>query len=120
MNKDIIDALLDEYVKLMPKTAYLMKNPDRYPEVEKAAREIADMALTCDGDAKIEMIPDKLTGSSLCLRITADLFTVDMIDKFCEALKKANTFETNALTNGQVQIGMTFEDAWIPASPSNK
>lgn len=120
MNKDIIDTLLDEYLRLMPKTVYLMRNPNRYPEVEKAAREIADMALACDGDAKIEMVPDELTGSSLCLRITADLFSIDMIDKFCDALKVANTFESNALLNGKVQIGITFEDAWLPAPPSEE
>lgn len=117
MKKDPIDLLLEEYVRLMPKTAYLMKNPDRYPAVEKAAREIADMALKCDEDAKIEIYPDELTGSALCLKITADVIVMDMIDKFCEALKVADTFETGALTNGQVFMAITFEDAWIPAPP---
>lgn len=120
MKQDPIDVLLDEYVKLMPETSYLMKNPDRYPTVEKAAREIADMALTCDADAQIEIRPDELTGSSLCLRITADLFTIDMIDKFCESLKVANTFEAGALMDGRVFVAMTFEDAWIPAPPASK
>lgn len=117
MKNDSINLLLEEYVRLMPKTAYLMKNPDKYPAVEKAAREIADMALKCDEDAKIEIYPDELTGSALCLKITADVIVMDMIDKFCEALKVADTFETGALTNGQVFMAITFEDAWIPAPP---
>ncbi len=115
MKNDSINLLLEEYVRLMPKTSYLMKNPDRYPVVEKATHEIANITLKCDEDAKIEIYPDELTGSSLCLKITADIIVMDMIDKFCEALKVADTFETGALTNSQVFIAMTFEDAWIPA-----
>ena len=120
MKKDPIDVLLDYYVEHMPKTVYLMKNPDRYPVVEKAVREIAEMAQVCDSDAKIEIEPDELTGSSLCLTITSNLFVIDEIDKFCAALKEADTFEACPLTNGNVSISMTFEDAWIPAPPKTK
>lgn len=118
--KDEIDRLLEYYVEHMPQNVYLVKNKDRYPLVEQAAREIADMALTCDEDAKIEIYPDDLTGSILCLKITADLFVIDMIDKFCESLKLASTFEACALTDGRVSVSMTFQDAWVPAPPAKK
>lgn len=112
-----IDDLLNFYIEHMPSTVYLIKNKDRYPVIEKAVREIADMALLCDQDAKIEIVPDELTGCTLCLRIKADLFVVDYIDKFCAALKEANTFEACANTDGTVSVSMTFQNAWIPAPP---
>lgn len=115
--KDKIDELLDYYVDHMPRTAYLIKNAERYPLVEKAVREISEIALLCDSDAKITIRPDELVGTTLCLEITSSLFVVDMIDKFCELLKYANTFEACPLTTGDVSVSMTFQDAWIPASP---
>lgn len=117
MKRDKIDELLDYYVEHMPTTVYLVKNKDRYPIIEKAVKEIAEMALLYDGDAKIEIRPDELTGSALCLYITSSLFVVDEIDKFCSALKVANTFEACALTSGDVSISLTFQDAWISVPP---
>ncbi len=117
MNKDKIDELLDYYVEHMPRTAYLVKNAERYPLIEKAVKEIADMAFLCDSRAKIDIHPDDLTGTTLCLDITASLFVVDMIDKFCDLLKLASTFEACPLTTGDVSVSMTFQDAWIPAPP---
>lgn len=117
MNKDKIDELLDYYVEHMPRTVYLVKNAERYPLIEKAVKEIADMALLCDSRAKIDIHPDDLTGTTLCLDITASLFVVDMIDKFCELLKLTSTFEACPLTTGDVSVSMTFQDAWIPAPP---
>lgn len=71
MKRDLIDELLDKYVERMPHTVYLMKNAERYPLIEKAVREIADMALLCDSCAKIDIHPDDLTGTTLCLDITS-------------------------------------------------
>lgn len=115
--KDEIDELLAFYEEHMPKTVYLMKNPDRYPIIENAVKEISEMARACDADAKIKIYPDDLTGSTLCLEITSSLFVIDVIDKFCDALKVANTFEACPLTTGDVSVSMTFQDAWIPAPP---
>lgn len=112
---DVLDELLAFYKKHIPKTAYLMKNPNRYPEVEKAVKEIKDFALAIDSTAKIEAKPDDLTRSSLCLEITTDLIVIDEIDKFCSALSKADTFEASPLTNGKIFFALTFEDTWIPA-----
>lgn len=112
---DVLDELLAFYKKHMPKTAYLMKNPARYHEVEKAVEEISDFVLSIDSNAKVEAKPDNLTGSSLCFEITTDLIVVDEIDKFCVALSKADTFEASPLTNGKIFFALTFEDTWIPA-----
>ena len=112
--KDPIDVLLKSYEALMPETAYLKKNPNRYPEVEKAVREIASLALDCDSEAKIEIKPDELTGSSLCLTIVSNLIVIDEIDKFCTSLAKADNFEVCPRTDGTVSLGMCFENAWIP------
>ena len=112
--KDPIDALLEAYKKLMPKTAYLMKNPERYLEVEEAVKEISKLALDCDEGAKIEAIPDDLTGTSLCLTITTNLIVIEEIDTFCSALAKANNFEVCPMVDGSVSLGICFENVWIP------
>ena len=112
---DQIDKLLESYVKLMPKTVYLVKNKDKYPTIEKAVREISDMALSIDNEAKIKIKPDELTGTTMCLTITTNVFVVDMIDKFCDLLKEASTFEACPLTNGMLSVSITFQDAWVPA-----
>lgn len=112
-----IDDLLNYYAEHMPETVYLMKNKDRYPAIEKAAKEIAEMAQACDEDADIKIYPDELTGTTLCLDITSTLFTIDCLDKFCKALKMATTFEACPLTNGKLSVGITFQNAWVPAPP---
>ena len=118
--KDPIDALLETYEALMPETAYLKKNPLRFPMIENAVREIASLALDCDSNAQIEIKPDDLTGSSLCLTIISNLIVIDEIDKFCKALAKANNFEVCPRTDGPVSLGMCFEDAWIPAKTNHQ
>lgn len=120
MKRDRIDELLDYYVEHMPTTVYLVKNTDRYSIIEKAVREIAEMALLYDNSAKIEIRPDELTGTTLCLYITSSLFVIDEIDKFCVSLKAADTFEACPLTTGDISVSLTFKDAWMPAPPKQK
>lgn len=117
---DVIDVLIDLYKKYMPETVYLIENPSRYSEAEKAVEIISDLALAIDSTAKIEAKPDDLTGTSLCLEIITDLIVIDELDKFCSALKKADTFEVSPLTNGKIFFGLTFENTWIPAPPYNE
>lgn len=117
MSYSKIDDLLKRYLELMPKTVYLVKNQARYSIIEKAVREIADMALLYDSSAKIEIKPDELTGTTLCLFITSSLFVIEQIDKFCASLKVANTFEVCALKSGDISISLTFQNAWEAAQP---
>lgn len=114
---DFLDELISFYEKHMPNKVCLMKNPERYREVEKAINKISDFVLSVDGNAKISAKPDELTGTSLCLEITADLIVVDAIDKFCDAISKADAFEFLPLRNGKVFFGLTFEDTWMPVPP---
>lgn len=117
---DDLDELIEIYDELMPDRVCLMKNPDRYPDVMDAVSEIKRIAKACDKGAKIEITHDDLTGTSLCMDIVADLFTVDAIKEFCNALKKADGFEANPRTDGKIQIGVIFEDAWMPVPPTAK
>lgn len=118
-NKEM-DKIMKFYREYMPKEVYLMKNAKRYPLIEKATKEISELVLTYDQGAEIDIRPDELTGSTLCLSIKADLIVIDMVDKFCEALKTANTFEVCALTDGRASMNMTFQNAWVPAPPANE
>ena len=114
---DTIDMLLNVYKKLMPETVYLVKNKERYPNIEKTVKAISDMVFNIDEEAMIKVSPDELTGTSLCMEIVTNLFVIDDIDEFCEVLKEATTFEATPFTNGKLHIGFTFEDAWLPAPP---
>lgn len=117
-NLDVVDQLTEVYKALMPKTVYLIKNKSRYDEAVKAICEIASCAVEADRDAKVKVCPDALTGSSLCLEITASLIVVDLLDKFCAALKKANNFEVYPKTDGLLNFNVIFEDAFVAAPPS--
>lgn len=116
-NFDVVDQLLETYKALMPKTVYLVKNKKRYDEIVKAICEIASCAVEVDSDAKVRISPDALTGSSLCLEVTASLIVVDLLDKFCSALKKANNFEVYPRTDGLLNFNIVFEDAFVAAPP---
>lgn len=116
-NFDVVDQLLETYKVLMPKTVYLVKNKKRYDEIVKAICEIASCAVEVDSDAKVRISPDALTGSSLCLEVTASLIVVDLLDKFCSALKKANNFEVYPRTDGLLNFNIVFEDAFVAAPP---
>lgn len=117
---DVIDALLAFYRKHMPETVYLMKNPERYPKIEKAVEEISSLVLAFDNKAKVKIAPDTLTGSSLCLSFTTNLIVIDEIDKFCSFLSEADTIEICPLKNGQIDLGLTFKNTWIPAPTHRK
>lgn len=119
-NFDVVDQLLETYKSLMPKTVYLVKNKQRYDEVVKAICEIASCAVDADRSAKVKISPDPLTGSSLCLEVTASLIVVDLLDKFCSALKKANNFEVLPRTDGFIEFNVVFEDAFVPAPPHGR
>lgn len=110
-----IDKLLWYYEELMPRTTFLKKNKDKYPIIEKAVRELADIATTYDEDSVIKITPDKLVGTTLCLDIETNLLAVEDMDRICKSLKYADTLEICPLTDGNVSVSMTFQDAWVPA-----
>lgn len=93
----------------MPETTYLAKSKERYDEVKQAIQDIADFAWASDNDAKINVIPDGITGTSIGLEIITDFFVVDCLDKFCDALKKGDTFEICPRTDGKFYVNITFE-----------
>ncbi|MGN1103414.1 MAG: hypothetical protein ACI4QI_00930 [Candidatus Coproplasma sp.] len=117
---DSLDQLIDVYKKLMPKTVYLMKNKDRYDNAVKAISEITACAVDADQNAKVIVQPDPLTGTSLCLEIVSSLVVVDMIDKFCSALKQADNFEICPRTDGLIVFGVSFNNAFVPAPPHSE
>ena len=115
--KDGIDALLAKLEELLPETAVFVKNKERYDEAQQAIREISDFVWQTDKNAKINVFPDELIGSSLCVEIIASLVVIEMVDKFCDALRKADNFEIYPREDGNIALGLVFEDAWVPAPP---
>lgn len=114
---DEIDALLQYCEAHLPKTVYLVKNKARYDEVKQAIQDIADFVWETDENAKINVAPDELTGTSIGVEIIASLVVIDMVDKFCNALHKANNFEVYPRTDGNVGLGLMFEGVFDPAPP---
>lgn len=115
-----IDRLIEFYQAYMPKNVALVKDKERHVEVEQAIRDVAAFVYESDEQAKITVQPDDLTGSSIIVEIIADLVVIDMVDKFCDALRKADNFEVYAKTNGQVGLGLVFEKVFKPAPPKDE
>ena len=120
MDKDSIKQLAKVYESLMPTTIVLAKNKPRFTEAMEAIQKIADLVWDSDEKATINVAPDELTGTSICVNIKTDLFVVDRVMKLCDALCKADTFEVTPLIDGFVGIGITFEKAFVPAPPITK
>lgn len=121
MDKDKeIDAIIKCYEEHMPKVAVLKKNTKRYVDVKKAMQDIADFVWETDENAKISVSGDELTGTSALMTITTSLVVIDMIDKFCKALSKADNFEICANENGTITLGIVFEGVCEAAIPASK
>lgn len=115
--KDGIDVLLAYYEEHMPETSLLIKNQTRYDEVKEAAQCIIDFVKETDNNAIINMSTDDITGSSICLEITASLIVIDMVDKFCDALRVADNFEVCPKADGSIMLGIVFERMYNTAEP---
>lgn len=115
-----IDKIIEFYQSYMPKNVALVKDKKRHAEVEQAIKDIASFAYESDEFANVVVEPDDITGSSIMVEITADLVVIDMIDKFCEALRKVDNFEVYAKENGKIVLGLVFEDVFKPAPPKDE
>lgn len=116
---DALDKLLNFINDNRPETGYLMKNDKKYPAIENAINEITELAKLCDEDCEISIETDEIVGTSVLLSIKTNYFVVDEIDKFCKALKEADTIDVSPLEDGRVEIGLTFQDAYA-ICPGNK
>lgn len=115
-NKEL-KRIIEFYRDYMPKNVVLVKNQPRHTEVENAIREIANLVLSSDEQAKITIQPDELTGSSLTVEIITDLLVIDIVDKFCDALRFADNFEVFPKPNGKIGLGIVFENVFKAAPP---
>lgn len=120
MNQDPIDALIALYLKLMPKTVYLVKNGSRFEEIACALRAIKSFIESVEPDAKFNISHDNLTGTSLSLEVTCTLLSFTRVDEFCAVIQKVDSIDITPLTNGDLSVVFSFEDAFIPAPPASK
>lgn len=116
-NKDNLDYFIDYLKEHLPKTAILTKDHERYNEVRQAMQEIRSLLQETNNDVIIKVVPDELTGTSLCLEIISDLIVIDRMDKFSSILRKADNFEIFQRTDGNIGIGIVFEHVFQPAIP---
>lgn len=110
-----IRALLDK----LPKNTVLILNLPRYKEVCSAISKINGFVKDISPDAEFSARFDDLVGTCLLYTITADELSITKTKQFAEAIAVSNTMSVVPLTNGNIEIGFTFEDVRIPA-PSMK
>ncbi|MCL2255841.1 MAG: hypothetical protein FWC11_03165 [Firmicutes bacterium] len=67
----------------------------------------------------ISLKQDDLLGTALDIEIITDVAIIDDLETFCNALRKADVYETCSLTNGKHSIGISFEDVFDFAPPTN-
>lgn len=118
--RDPIITLLKIIEENMPETVYLMRNKERYEEVVKAMEEIKDFILSIEDDAKFKVEKDELLGTTLILEVNCTLLSFTEVDEFCEAIKKVDTIDVVAKTDGTLGITFGFNDAYVPCPPSAK
>lgn len=114
---DSIDALLSAYEKHMPKTVCLMKNKGRYEEITRAMNDIKAFIETIESSATFKISKDELVGTSIALEATCTLISMSEVDKFCAAIKKADTIDITPKTDGNLSVTFGFKDAYVPAPP---
>lgn len=115
--KDGIDALLEYYEAHMPETVCLMRNKGRYEEIVKAMSEIKSFIKTIESDAAFEISKDELVGTSLALEVTCTLLSMTEVDRFCKAIRTADSIDITPKTDGNLSVVFGFNDAYVPAPP---
>lgn len=115
MNRnDGIDVLLALIEAHMPETVYLVRNKGRYDKIVDAMKKIQDFVASIDDDARFEVSKDQLIGTSIVLDVNCTLLAFTEVDKFCDAIKTADSIDIVALTDGTVKITFGFNDAYVP------
>lgn len=116
-NKDEIDSLLAFYEAHMPHDVYLMRNKERYDEIKNAIDTIKQFVSTIESDAEFTISKDELIGTSLCLEVVCTLLSMTEVDKFCVAIKKADSIDITPRADGMLSVVFGFNDAYLPAKP---
>ncbi len=114
---ETLKALLEYIKKHLPKTVYLTKNKGRYEEILHDIDELISFVTKEDKEVTYKVYTDELLGCCLNLEFECTIFSVSDMKKFGELIKKANTFEVCAKTNGELYLAFTFEDAFVPYDP---
>lgn len=112
---DEIDALISVIEKKMPDTVYLMRNPERYDTIVSAMGELRNYIATIEDDATFKVTRAGLVGEDLALDVTCTLLAISEVDRFCNAIKVADTIDVEPLTNGDLHIVFGFKHAYVPA-----
>lgn len=115
----ILEDLM-ERLRSLPERMILILNMPKYERALRAIETISGFVLDVSPDAKITADFDKLTGTSLCLTIIADELSINKMQPFCAALHFTDTMSVVPLTDGNIEIGFTFEDIRLPAPPPKK
>ena len=103
------------YQKNMPDTVYLVKNGERYNEIERAVVSFVDFIKSVSPDAIVDVERDCLTGTSICVYAKAQLYVFEDVKAFCENISEADVVEIMPRTDDKVEINLSFKNAYVPA-----
>lgn len=115
-----VDELVDYLKKHLPKDRILMLNMPRYMEAVKSVNKVLNIIRRETPEAKQEVKFDNLTGSSLCATFETDMLNIYNMKEFNDAIKCATTLAFEPLANGNLYIGLTYENAMVPVPPSDE
>lgn len=110
-----IDKLLADYKEKMPKTAYLLKNKERYAEIMAAIDQIIAYVVSISPDAKIEIEAGKMDTRAIYLTITTDEIIIQDIKGFCDALLNGDNMEIYPAKGDKLVMSILFNGAYSAA-----
>ena len=110
---DAIVAMISNILKANAGTVY-MPNPKRIREIGLAISTLRTAFEEFADDAEYVIEENPLTKSGIALMIRGTVLEIDDMQTFVSGIKSASNFCINALSNGKVEIGIMFYDAYVP------
>lgn len=97
-----------------PSVEYYLKNKERYDEIGSAIYDIVTSLdiLDANDETKWVIKHGDLCGEDIHLCIETDVIFCEIIDKFCDGLKKADGFEIVPRTDGKVEFNILFQGGY--------
>ena len=112
---DLIKLLISDYERRLPPTVYLVRNGERYQQVIDAMQAIQRFISSVEEDARFEIVKEELIGTTLSLEVKCSVLCMTEVDKFCSAIKKADSIDIVPLSNGTLEVIFSFKNAYTTA-----
>ncbi len=106
-NNELLDNLM-EFIKRLPQPVVTMIHPIRYRAMMKAASNLKALLAENLEEGEINITIDE-TFRLGAVSVVLDNFSVSNMPQLQEVLAETDCFEIFPLTNGKVQLDLTFQ-----------